>query len=527
MLNSIKLEHNINEIPSHYADRVGRHISQLISDKDKKKHGQFLTPIDISSFISTFSIIDKDSIKILDPGCGVGILSCSLIEYLSTNNKYLKSVELILFEIDKRIIDHLGIVISYLKEWTNKQKIKLEYKIINSDYVLNYAPILESHQNLFENFEKFDIIISNPPYFKLTKTEPHSNAMKSIINGQPNMYAMFLALSAKLLKKDGELIFIIPRSFASGQYFRLFREFFFKNVTLSNVHLFNSRKEAFSRDDVLQENIIIRAIKRNNQTEKKVKISFSNGSKDLSNFKSFTLNEDELIDLKTHQKILHIPTNETEIKIKELIESFKNKFIDLGINISTGPVIPFRHKKVIESNPRLKSDYAPLIWMSNTEKMELNWPINNKNKAQYILINEDSKSLLLPIKNYILLRRFSSKDDSSRLIACPLLKNNFNFDYVGVENHLNYIYGIDNELNMKILFGLLVVLNSKLYDIYFRTFNGNTQVSSTEFRGIKMPDIDKLNKIGTEALLLKKVTQDKIDLLIDNILDLKSNKIIL
>ena len=51
-----------------------------------------------------------------------------------------------------------------------------------------------------------------------------------VIHGQPNIYALFMAIAAHLLAKNGELIFITPRSYTAGPYFRLFREHFFSYV---------------------------------------------------------------------------------------------------------------------------------------------------------------------------------------------------------------------------------------------------------------------------------------------------------
>ena len=75
--------------------------------------------------------------------------------------------------------------------------------------------------------------------------------------------------------------------------------------------------------------------------------------------------------------------------------------------------------------------------------MILEWPKQLKEKGQFIRIENGSKSLLLPNKNYILLRRFSTKDDKSRLIAAPYFCNYVKSDYVGVENKVNYIYRKD------------------------------------------------------------------------------------
>src|SRR5277367_3586652 len=82
-----------------------------------------------------------------------------------------------------------------------------------------------------------------------------------VVHGQPNIYALFMAVTASLLRNGGEFLFITPRSFASGPYFRLFREKFFAAVRPVGVHVFGSRREAFGRDEVLQESIILKGVR--------------------------------------------------------------------------------------------------------------------------------------------------------------------------------------------------------------------------------------------------------------------------
>jgi adenine-specific DNA-methyltransferase len=111
----------------------------------------------------------------------------------------------------------------------SSKNIDFIYTIIQKDFVLENASCLSENANLFaEKAEQFDIIISNPPYFKLPTDDKRSIAAKTVVNGHPNIYAIFMAVSAKLLKENGEIIFITPRSYASGSYFKLFREYFLK-----------------------------------------------------------------------------------------------------------------------------------------------------------------------------------------------------------------------------------------------------------------------------------------------------------
>ena len=76
-----------------------------------------------------------------------------------------------------------------------------------------------------------------------------------------NLYAAFLAVAAELLKPEGELVAIVPRSFANGTYFTPFRQRFTETVAFHHIHVYESRSKAFADDAVLQENIIFRAVR--------------------------------------------------------------------------------------------------------------------------------------------------------------------------------------------------------------------------------------------------------------------------
>ena len=84
-----------------------------------------------------------------------------------------------------------------------------------------------------------DGVIMNPPYFKVRKDSEHARLMRSIVHGQPNIYAFFMALAANLLKRNGETGGRLrPRSFCNGPYFRGFRRWYFDRVALDHVHIF-------------------------------------------------------------------------------------------------------------------------------------------------------------------------------------------------------------------------------------------------------------------------------------------------
>lgn len=500
-----------DESPSKYADRLGIYYTSKVSEEHKKELGQFFTPISISQFMSDFVIIDnKEEIKILDPGCGIGILSTALAETIAIKYKHVRTINLVAFESDIDILPLAEKCLDYLGLWLQNKGVNFTYFLCKNDFILHNSHILNNKKS---KDESYDIVISNPPYFKLPKDDNRAKAAKSVIYGQSNIYTIFLLISAKLLNPTGQLVFITPRSFCSGNYFRLFRELFFSIVEIKRIHLFNSRKDAFKRDKVLQENIIVNAFIKNSVEQNQLKtpinidhrisISTSIGLQDIDNCKIKEFDWKDLINLKSFQKILHLPSSKRDEDVIKLFKTWTGSLDSYDLKISTGRVVSFRSEKLIlDKNTK---NTVPLIWMHNVESMKINWPINKvykgKIKKQYIVNNDESQSKLVENKNYILIRRFSSKDDSKRLVAAPYFqKSILNKHMIGIENHLNYLYHKNRNLNEEEVLGISAILNSQLFDIYFRTFNGNINVSATELRDFPLPDYELIKLLGKTIL---------------------------
>lgn len=503
MLN--KSIHIFSERAVLYAEKLAIDFFNKKPIAERKEKGQYITSPGIADFMSSLCTIKQKEIFILDPGAGTGILSCSICEHLALSQNKPDLIHLTLYENDTDLIAFLEESMNYLKYFMELKGIKIKYLIINDDFILSNQNALDIynehlHINLKKNFEKFDLIISNPPYFKILKSDPRAQAASTIVHGQPNIYALFMAVAAALLKINGELIFITPRSYTAGHYFELFRKKFFSIIYPSHFHLFHSRKEAFSHEDILQENIILKGIRLHDTDllkDKTVTITSSNGSIDLSNNQKRTVKLDDII-INKKSRIYSIPTNEEEEKIIELFKKWNNNLKSFGIKISTGPVVPFRAVSVITEKPKDLNESVPLIWMNNIKPLIINWPIPRK--KQYMIFCEESIPLLVKNKNYVLLRRFSTKEEDRRLIAAPFLADNFQTEYIGLENHLNYLYRPETNLSIEETYGLSALFNSRLFDLYFRTFNGNTQVSATELRTITLPALDKIIQIGKQVL---------------------------
>ena len=306
-----------------------------------------------------------------------------------------------------------------------------------------------------------------------------------------------MAISARLLKPQGELIFITPRSYVSGPYFRSFREFFFSEMIPLQFHLFKSRTEAFDRDAVLQENIILHA-KRNGKkhVDDKVIISFSNGSCDLKKPPQRKLPLKRVIDLSSKNKVVFLPTTKSDDRILSIVDAWTGSLHNYEMEISTGKVVPFRATEYLSASGDISNGDAPLIWMNSIRDFDIVWPFDRKSKPQYIRVSEDTMPLLNNNGNYVLLRRFSAKEEHRRLNSSPFLKEKLCCRFVAFENHVNYIHRPRGKISKVEAIGISAILNSVYLDTYFRVSNGNTQVSATEIRDMPLPDISTIKHLG-------------------------------
>ncbi|MGN6605372.1 MAG: Eco57I restriction-modification methylase domain-containing protein [Ginsengibacter sp.] len=507
------------ELPSHFADRLGVLYAKTVTLQHKKDNGQFFTQTEIAHFMAGLVKTRKAILKILDPGCGTAILSSSLIEKIVLNNDTIKEIELVVYETDEDILQYTETTLDYLKQWLEKRDIEFKSNIETNDFILENKDCFERSTLFYEPKNSiYDIVISNPPYFKIGKEDKRAVVAKSIVWGQPNIYSIFLMTAAKLLKNNGELVFIIPRSFAAGNYFRAFREAFFAEIEIEQIHLFNSRTDTFNRDNVLQETLILKGKKKKlNGHLPKILLTHSNGVSDLNQPTEKEYHAIDLIDFNTKEKILHLPSNEMEDKVIKLFKSWNGSLHKYDMQISTGPVVSFRATEYLyEQYENGNKILVPLYQLINTGKMTFEFPVFKKGKPQYIQYCEESKSLLLPNKNYIFLRRFSAKDDKSRLVATPYFVDISQAEFIGVENHLNYIYRPKGHLTRNEIMGLAALLNSKLFDTYFRTFNGNINVSATELREMPLPPLRDIKDLGDQIILQNNFSQSIVDALVND-----------
>lgn len=474
----------------------GLHLEEQTAER-RRELGQYFTPVPVARFMARLARPGRRVRRILDPGAGSGVLACALLEELPDG---AGPVHVDAFEVDHGLARVCADSLSRAQAWLLGRGIEMTFKVHQTDFVRANAACLST--SLFESAtpDPYDVAILNPPYFKLAKADPRARAAAEIVHGQPNIYALFLAITASLLAEKGVMVSITPRSFTTGDYFRSFREHLFSQVTPETVHLFDSRQDAFSKDEVLQENVIVRARKAKPAPDASVQVSTSAGVSDLGRPRTRTVPLESVVDLRSRDFVLHIPTAETDDDVLSFVRAWPQTLGSLGLSVSTGPVVAFRARESLLYEADAAEEAVPLLWLQHVQSMAVRWPIPGVHKPQFFRVEASTQKLLLPSDNYVVMRRFSAKEEARRLVAAPLYGRELSESTLALENHLNYIYRLRGSLTREEATGLSAVIGSALLDRYFRVSNGNTQVNATELRALPLPALREITAIGEELL---------------------------
>ena len=470
--------------------------------------GQFFTPPPVASLMASMFIKRPQSLQILDAGAGVGSLSAALVAEICHWDEKPKSISLAAYEVEPLIADYLRSAFNEMANVCAFNEISFQGEIFQEDFIS--AGISMAHHSLIPNScRRFNCVILNPPYHKISNNSKERQNLKLIGIETGNIYTAFLWLAVKLLKPGGELVAITPRSFCNGPYFLQFRKAFFNSMTLKRIHIFESRSKAFHDDDVLQENIIIHAIKLS-EKNCKVIISSSNGLDD-EYLTVREVNHDQVVHSDDPDKVIHIVPDEISQRISEKMRKFESSLNDLSLEISTGRVVDFRSSELLMYHGN--DSVVPLIYPAHLSHGFVEWPSKRLRKPDAISRIAEKHDLLVPSDYYVLVNRFSSNEESKRIVAAVYDPFRVSADFVGFENHLNYYHRNGKGMQEQLAKGLTMFLNSTLVDQYFRQFSGHTQVNAKDLKNLKYPSEEKLLALGS-MIDNKFPSQDELDLLV-------------
>lgn len=456
-------------------------VSTVSKDK-RKEYGQFFTDLSIARFMASLFDIDfsKTAISILDAGAGTGILSIALAERI-INGGYKGRLSICCYETDQLVLPILEQHLFAAQElWGISYSIKKENYITSQEFSGSNFWSHEKKQELY------DYVIGNPPYRKISKDSKEALNMCDVCYGAPNLYFLFWAMGIHNLKKGQELVYIIPRSWTSGLYFKKFRQFLFSQCIVTDIHLFESREKVFQRENILQETVIVK-LKKSLDKPRFINITttVSSGFDDIKRLKvPYSTIIDEAL-------FVYLITNEKELVTLNTIKSFPSTLSKLNLKMQTGLIVDFRTKEVIRD--KFEDNSFPLLYPQHIKEGKVVWPLGKQGEV----IKTDKSSLLQLNGDYLMIKRFTTKEETRRLQCGVFLKQNYpQFEYISTQNKINFIRCESS----CITFGLYVLFNSSLYDNYYRILNGSTQVNATEVNQMPIPSKATIEAIGREIM---------------------------
>ena len=382
-------------------------LTTKIKKKEKKNNGIYFTPPEtIYKNIKLLEPFMKNITNILEPSCG----SC---EYILRLNKIKPNINITGIELNKTIFESI------------KQYNSDNITLINDNY-LTYK---------FDT--KFDLIIGNPPYFVMKKSDIEKSYY-NYFDGRPNIFILFIIKSLELLNNKGIISFILPKNFLNCLYYDKTRNLIINNYTILNII------ECDDKYIETQQNTIILII----QNKKPIN----------NTLYSVTISEYTIFG-----------TQDSIKTIKKLYNNSKNLF-DLGFNVSVGNIVWNQCKKDLTDD----NTKTQLIYSSDITNNKLSIKkYSNKEKKNYINKKGNNTPLLVINRGYGV--------GSYNFKYC-IINENDNINYL-VENHLICIKNsnlLSKEDLIKKYKQIIKSFNNKKTIEFIKIYFGNNAMNTTE-----------------------------------------------
>jgi hypothetical protein len=326
---------------------------------------------------------------------------------------------------------------------------------------------------------KFDAVICNPPYRKLTRREVDRlpKELRRLCFMQPNLYGMFIAMSLSLLNARGIAGLLTPMSFLSGQSFLRLR-----------AHLAAVREVA--QIDIVEEKL---GVFLGVEQDTAISVYSPKAEKDAltqvfagTAASGWTKTGKVRLDASGGPWIL--PRRKLDAPLLAAANGIT--MADYGYEATVGDVVLHRDRRrrfaSLEAARRAKAvKPVPMLRASEIRvsgKLEF-----ERHERLDCFIDVGRKGQGLVTKPAVALHRVSSHDQDRRLICAPIPRGLQN-KHGGVlgENHVNFLVATNGESVAPEL--LAQILASEPVDRLFRCRSGATNVSVYELTHLPLPD---------------------------------------
>ena len=477
--------------------------------------GEFFTTSEIAEHL--FSIVNSNPTlligwKIADPACGSGNLLKTVVAHITDAVRNgLVSPELAITNINKNIfgfdiqpiavlLTRLQLILTSLPIFSQIDRSEKDvFEIFPLPNIRLVDPLSDPY-NYWDIFASFDLVIGNPPFMKIIKENlTNLSSYEEILNGQPNLYQLFLWWAIKATKSGGNISFLIPQSIRSGQYFIKLREKLSESCRITSITCFGEREGIF--DTVDQHVMAIHLIKGIEEEEQSVTaIRFPLNGEDIINTQELRINQQKVIRVLNGKNIWCISEDQLDYDILDKVYRDPQFLLNLPeIQLSNGGYVWNQNKENLADN--FKENLLPLISSDSIEIHRFTFPPGGERVSKRLFaVKTNPPPGPIYSNRAVLLKRTTPEKLRGRRIVATALPDSFLQQYPSffAENHVNLITPRGANCGLNII-GLTAWLNSKLVNFVFGMMNGSSHLSKFEL-GLLPAPVDLINSLSESAI---------------------------
>ena len=207
------------------ADHKRSKRDRLNSRMPSRRHmaAQIFTPLEVAQDAAqTLDLLPngrqgRPDLHIVDAGTGHGQLTLAVLAELGKLPKTDRpnKIRVTAIEEDPVLARAAEANLQAVTRWCEQQEMTLEVSVINDDFTKPER--WHHHPNHGNGAVPIDICITNPPYRRLGADAPETKiATKARLSLTGNEYTVFCEKALRLLRRQGQLVAITPRSFQNG-----------------------------------------------------------------------------------------------------------------------------------------------------------------------------------------------------------------------------------------------------------------------------------------------------------------------
>ncbi len=118
------------------------------------------------------------------------------------------------------------------------------------------------------------------------------------------------------------------------------------------------------------------------------------------------------------------------------LHRFDRTLPDIGIKMKTGLTVDFRNRDILRNEE--EEGAVPLFYAQHIKEGKIQFPI--KKEHEYVVTNQ--QGLMQDNKNYLFVKRFTTKEETRRLQCGIYLEKDFpQYRKISTQNKINFILG--------------------------------------------------------------------------------------